>query len=215
MSLARCIDMIDPITLEDFSELDQAEQDNIIQLDEGTGDKKFCFKSSSLYQLILDAQQRGIRPLNPMTRNPLTDNDIRKVMRIHVPFHISSPVFGITRDVLEQYPIPETYINTIRNLRQRREYSSHTNERMANAIDLQLRLMEESLLELMDAYFNSTITESQFRTELIAQADDAFTRIEPYDVYWDNFHLAYVEDEFSSSSRDARDLEYELFQWLN
>lgn len=70
-----CFESIDPITLEDFNELNLDDLEHIVKI--GKGPKKHCFKLDVIYKIIKQ------NPINPLTREPFTEEEIQIVLQAY------------------------------------------------------------------------------------------------------------------------------------
>lgn len=76
-----CIDMVDMITLNDFKDMKKKDLQLIVGI--GSGNKegqKRCYHVKSLYNFVKAAVKQGLVPKEPMSKEPITHDEIHKVI---------------------------------------------------------------------------------------------------------------------------------------
>jgi hypothetical protein len=75
-----CFNDDDPIYLSSFEDMQINDLGRIVKI--GRGSKKHCFPLESIVELIKTAIENGRRPLNPYTREPISYEDIARVVNL-------------------------------------------------------------------------------------------------------------------------------------
>lgn len=76
-----CIDMIDMITLNEFQDMKKKDLQLIVGIGSGNKDgQKRCYHVKSLYNFVKSAVKQGLVPKEPMSKEPITRDDIRNII---------------------------------------------------------------------------------------------------------------------------------------
>lgn len=76
-----CIDMLDMITLNDFNDMKKKDLQLIIGIGKGNKEgQKRCYHVKSIYNFVKSAVKQGLVPKEPMSKEPITHDDIHNVI---------------------------------------------------------------------------------------------------------------------------------------